>query len=100
MDDRRLRIKTYAMNTNAAPGGGSTINGVLYQLLWTLLRVSKVAILDLDTESSNSVSSAVVIAEPSDGGDVQIDSDHHEVCLLYTSPSPRDQRGSRMPSSA
>ena len=24
----------------------------------------------------------------------------HWVCLLYTSPSPRDQRGSRMPSSA
>ena len=24
----------------------------------------------------------------------------YEVCLLYTSPSPRDQRGSRMPSSA
>ena len=24
----------------------------------------------------------------------------HQVCLLYTSPSPRDQRGSRMPSSA
>ena len=24
----------------------------------------------------------------------------HLVCLLYTSPSPRDQRGSRMPSSA
>ena len=28
--------------------------------------------------------------------------DDHDVmgCLLYTSPSPRDQRGSRMPSSA
>ena len=29
--------------------------------------------------------------------------DHPEItegCLLYTSPSPRDQRGSRMPSSA
>ena len=26
--------------------------------------------------------------------------DPHDVCLLYTSPSPRDQRGSRMPSSA
>eukprot|EP00829_Urostomides_striatus_P021578 TRINITY_DN9692_c0_g1_i2.p1 TRINITY_DN9692_c0_g1~~TRINITY_DN9692_c0_g1_i2.p1 ORF type:complete len:171 (-),score=71.17 TRINITY_DN9692_c0_g1_i2:10-522(-) len=25
---------------------------------------------------------------------------HHKTCLLYTSPSPRDQRGSRMPSSA
>ena len=26
--------------------------------------------------------------------------DLEEICLLYTSPSPRDQRGSRMPSSA
>ena len=26
--------------------------------------------------------------------------DNASVCLLYTSPSPRDQRGSRMPSSA
>ena len=25
---------------------------------------------------------------------------HIYTCLLYTSPSPRDQRGSRMPSSA
>ena len=25
---------------------------------------------------------------------------HLSSCLLYTSPSPRDQRGSRMPSSA
>ena len=25
---------------------------------------------------------------------------HGRICLLYTSPSPRDQRGSRMPSSA
>ena len=31
------------------------------------------------------------------GGKVQIG---FEGCLLYTSPSPRDQRGSRMPSSA
>ena len=38
---------------------------------------------------------------------VNIDNDEVEIiitptytCLLYTSPSPRDQRGSRMPSSA
>ena len=31
---------------------------------------------------------------------VGIDVDMSNVCLLYTSPSPRDQRGSRMPSSA
>ena len=30
----------------------------------------------------------------------EIDSQDNETCLLYTSPSPRDQRGSRMPSSA
>ena len=34
------------------------------------------------------ISEAIVIEELS------------RVCLLYTSPSPRDQRGSRMPSSA
>ena len=28
------------------------------------------------------------------------DTSHGQICLLYTSPSPRDQRGSRMPSSA
>ena len=28
------------------------------------------------------------------------DTDITNACLLYTSPSPRDQRGSRMPSSA
>ena len=29
-----------------------------------------------------------------------VERDGVEICLLYTSPSPRDQRGSRMPSSA
>ena len=28
------------------------------------------------------------------------DSMHHPICLLYTSPSPRDRTRSRMPSSA
>ena len=33
--------------------------------------------------------------------DLHINFEHFQkVCLLYTSPSPRDQRGSRMPSSA
>ena len=33
-------------------------------------------------------------------GILPIDTYKKDVCLLYTSPSPRDQRGSRMPSSA
>ena len=31
---------------------------------------------------------------------IELDVDNDDSCLLYTSPSPRDQRGSRMPSSA
>ena len=31
---------------------------------------------------------------------IELESLVNETCLLYTSPSPRDQRGSRMPSSA
>ena len=31
---------------------------------------------------------------------LDIDFTHHKVCLLYTSPSPRDRQKSRMPSSA
>ena len=33
-------------------------------------------------------------------GNVVVDPSKTFTCLLYTSPSPRDQRGSRMPSSA
>ena len=32
--------------------------------------------------------------------DLNPDTLNFKTCLLYTSPSPRDQRGSRMPSSA
>ena len=32
--------------------------------------------------------------------DCDVEAINHYSCLLYTSPSPRDQRGSRMPSSA
>ena len=35
-----------------------------------------------------------------DYGTIEQNSDPLRSCLLYTSPSPRDQRGSRMPSSA
>ena len=47
----------------------------------------------------------VTICELEEGDRLQIGRltlvvDHLDACLLYTSPSPRDQRGSRMPSSA
>ena len=40
-----------------------------------------------------------VVSYRSEAGPVQ-GSEAFTACLLYTSPSPRDQRGSRMPSSA
>ena len=45
---------------------------------------------------------SLVIGVGDDGSPLGLDTDGfaNEDCLLYTSPSPRDQRGSRMPSSA
>ena len=43
--------------------------------------------------------SQVSLAEPSPKASHKVNMPHNG-CLLYTSPSPRDQRGSRMPSSA
>ena len=41
------------------------------------------------------------LSEQNAGGKMRASmGDLYEDCLLYTSPSPRDQRGSRMPSSA
>ena len=39
-------------------------------------------------------------SDSSEIGDNGDQTDRISICLLYTSPSPRDQRGSRMPSSA
>ena len=44
-------------------------------------------------------SATPLAATPPDDARIR-DGELHATCLLYTSPSPRDQRGSRMPSSA
>ena len=57
-------------------------------------RISKLCLEDLGGDMSLSV----VTQEAVHKGDVVMSIPIS--CLLYTSPSPRDQRGSRMPSSA
>ena len=52
------------------------------------------------TSTSRAGFSNISIDFDSDTGDIQSIKDEITDCLLYTSPSPRDQRGSRMPSSA
>ena len=49
------------------------------------------------TTDGTTLSQARVATTPSNANDAASKS---YVCLLYTFPSPRDQRGSRMPSSA
>ena len=68
------------------------------------LRVGGAAVM-LSTSSivlSQSNFSAVIELSDLDGTDgfMLKGIDAYDGCLLYTSPSPRDQRGSRMPSSA
>ena len=49
---------------------------------------------------SGSIGSAFALAETLSRATPLIFTGLAAACLLYTSPSPRDQRGSRMPSSA
>ena len=67
-----LNIKDLVKTFDLPAGGGSL----------TVLDVPSFEIADAEQ---------VVMIGESGGG---------KTCLLYTSPSPRDQRGSRMPSSA
>ena len=68
-----------------------------------------VEIENLDTHSVETTEHLEIIAagsessghgESPDGADHEHNDDDTHTCLLYTSPSPRDKRQSRMPSSA
>jgi hypothetical protein len=54
-------------------GGPATVNGILYQILWSLLRALKMHVRECDRSSAdNSVERAVLVLEPREGGgDVQ-----------------------------
>ena len=55
----------------------------------------------VDTTAPDFGVEALEVSLPCDAYDViTVDATDNCGCLLYTSPSPRDQRGSRMPSSA
>ena len=61
------------------------------------LAMGTAAFAEADKGSSMPVESMAMSQE---GGSVTVGGAPMYACLLYTSPSPRDQRGSRMPSSA
>ena len=58
-----------------------------------------------NTDALNTFNNAMITVGGPNGAVIQIEDPLElngtaSICLLYTSPSPRDQRGSRMPSSA
>ena len=55
-----------------------------------------------DLEAERSVLGGMMLSKDAIADVVELlrGHDFYRPCLLYTSPSPRDQRGSRMPSSA
>lgn len=55
-------------------GGPSTINGVLFQMLWSLLRAGTIEASCKWDPTSSEISSATLVLEPSNGGDLQIHS--------------------------
>ena len=72
-----------------APAPTDTYDSIRKQLVRNIIllnnRASKIHHIEYDTKKLNKVISELY---------------SYRSCLLYTSPSPRDQRGSRMPSSA
>ena len=50
------------------PGGSATINGVLYQILWTLLRASRAHIAKSTFGADGTVQEATIVLEPYGGG--------------------------------
>ena len=59
-------------------------------------------VTSVDPDTTDLLFERFVSKERDEAPDIDVDFEHErrEDCLLYTSPSPRDQRGSRMPSSA
>ena len=86
------------------PGAGKTTYGR------ALAAETKSLLLDIDTATEAIVRAALSAAnkDPDDRDSLWFKENFRgpiydtlfRICLLYTSPSPRDQRGSRMPSSA
>lgn len=57
------------------PGGPSTIQGILYQMAWCLLRTLRLHISDvLRSTTTNVITQAHLILEPPDGGDAIVQS--------------------------
>ena len=72
--------------------------GVL--LLGVFVAIGIIVLSEGFSDTSRNGESLPVIQSAEESSQPSNTSEEENSCLLYTSPSPRDQRGSRMPSSA
>jgi len=66
-----MEFHTPMVNTNPR-GGAATANGLHYQLLWSLLTATTLAITDSKTNAGQ-LSTATLMIEPANGGDLQVE---------------------------
>ena len=95
----RWEYKDWGNNPNMAPGAvvrleGVSVNEYQGRMSINVNQASRVVVL---REGVRTVSTP---GEPVDINSIKTQGSVTIVCLLYTSPSPRDKRQSRMPSSA
>ena len=86
--------------TLITPGSVNTPMGVTRIIREHLDEGHKYLIVEMGAYGPGSIAKLCQLAPPDFGIITALGHAHYERCLLYTSPSPRDQRGSRMPSSA
>ena len=84
--------------------GAGQIGGTLAHLIGTKELVNEVVLFDVASGIAKGKALDIAQSSSVDGFNVRFSgTDNYEDikdCLLYTSPSPRDKRQSRMPSSA
>ena len=97
------------MNSIAAYKNGMRFLSNNKKLLWVLLLINisfaLFIAMPINSYIDQSIGDSLSMKAFDNGFDYMLISDFLDnygmgICLLYTSPSPRDQRGSRMPSSA
>ena len=97
-DGSRLNGALFMPNASATP---LPLNGALWSGAWSA--PMSITELDVRMESDDSLQ-VVKVQSSSNWGHLAVNwqesTGEHTVCLLYTSPSPRDLSTSRMPSSA
>ena len=102
LDRRRLMNHGRIVEQQQRPWLGQ---GKAFAIGAVRLEDARLAALDLfapDQQYGDEIDAVAVCAFRRGPADAigRIDAELVRFCLLYTSPSPRDQRGSRMPSSA